>query len=79
MTIKTIKTRIISMTPNEHAAFIRALEQAKEGRTVHSGSVELDDGSQLCVCVESEEDTRRREDEAHEAKRAREEERRNRY
>ena len=48
------------MTRKEHKAFMIALEQAKEGRTVHSGSVELEDGSQLCVNVESEEDTKQR-------------------
>jgi hypothetical protein len=79
MRIRTIKTRIISMTANEHAAFIRALEQAKEGRTVHSGSVELDDGSQLCVCVQSQEEIDEREKAARDARNAREEERRNRY
>jgi len=61
MTIRTIKTRVISMTREEHTAFMRALEQAKEGRTVHQGAVEMSDGSQLCVNVETEEEQYQRE------------------
>jgi hypothetical protein len=72
MTIRTIKVRQIMMTRREHEAFIEALRQAEEGRTVHSGSVELEDGSQLCVNIESDEETVKRQ-------RAEQEKRHNRF
>lgn len=61
MTIRTIRTRVISMTIEEHQAFMEAMEVARVGQTVHSASVPLKDGSFLGVKIMSEEQVREQE------------------
>lgn len=44
------------MTVEEHRAFLRAMEIAREGQTVHEASMPLKDGSFLGVRLISEEE-----------------------
>jgi hypothetical protein len=51
MRIKIVKSRVLEMTREEAEKFLKLVQQAVEGRTVHSASTGLSDGTQLCVSV----------------------------
>lgn len=60
MRIITKKIKVISMTMEEHQAFMDTVQRAAEGRTVNYAESRLEDGSYLGVSIESEEETRLR-------------------
>lgn len=51
MRIITKRTKVISMTHEEHELFLRCMMAAKEGHTSHYAEEKLDDGSFLGVSV----------------------------
>ena len=51
MKLKTKRIRVIEMTHEEHANFLRLMREAEEGHTVNYAETRLSDGSYLGVSL----------------------------